>query len=206
LNFPEKFVVAGIGTDVGKTFVSAILAAGLKCQYWKPIQSGLQPETDTERVKRWSKLPGHHFLPEAFRLELPASPHLAARAEGILIEIAQIQIPPSDGQLLIEMAGGLMVPINEEALFIDLLEKWRLPVVLVVQTYLGSINHSLLSIEALRTRQIPLWGLVMNESDQPASAEIIQKFANAPILATLPRFESEEELDFGQIFRDYFRH
>lgn len=99
-----------------------------------------------------------------------------------------------------------MVPINDDELFIDLLAQWQLPVVLVVQTYLGSINHSLLSIEALQHRQIPLWGLVMNESDQPASAEIIQKFAQAPILASLPRFEQAEELDFEKIYWEYFRN
>ena len=203
--FPQRFVLAGIGTDVGKTLVSAILCAGLKSQYWKPIQSGLEGGTDTENVQALSGLPAQYFLKEAFRLQLPASPHLAARGEDVVIHAKDLNLPETDQQLLIELAGGLSVPLNDDGLLmLDIVEQWRLPVVLVVNTYLGSINHSLLSIEALRNRGIPIFGLIFNEGDQPASEEAIHKFGNVKVLASLPYFENVSEMKMDEIFKQYF--
>ena len=205
MEFPPRFVVAGIGTDVGKTVVSAILCAGLKISYWKPVQSGLDGGTDTERVQNWSQLPEEFFLKEAYRLNLPASPHLAAKAEGIQLQAAKFDLPSSPEKLMIELAGGLFVPMNENGwMMIDLLKKWALPVVLVAKTYLGSINHSLLSIEALRHRNIRILGIVFNEGDQPASETAIAQFGQVEVLASLPHFEQLETMDFAAIFQQYF--
>lgn len=197
--------MAGIGTDVGKTLVSAILCAGLKCDYWKPIQSGLTSPTDTEWVKQMSGLPDSHFHPEAFRLQLPASPHFAARAEGIQIAPEDIRIPETSNRLLIELAGGLAVPINDKGLLtLDLLAKWKLPVVLVMQNYLGSINHSLLSIEALRTRNIPILGLILNEGAYPESGEAVLEITKLPLLATIPKLDLNQSQNLKAIFEDAF--
>lgn len=204
MDVPPRLVIAGIGTDVGKTFVSAVLCAGLRCDYWKPIQSGRLPMTDTEWVRQATGLPEAHFHPEAYLLDLPASPHLAAAAAGRRIDPSGLQPPATPNPLLIELAGGLMVPLDDQCLMIDVLAAWRLPVVLVVRTYLGSINHSLLSVEALRSRGIPLLGLVMNAGDSPAGEEAILKWTQAPLLGRLPSGLVLGPDNARAVFQQYF--
>jgi dethiobiotin synthetase len=193
-NFPRKIVVAGIDTDAGKTLVSALFCLGLNAGYWKPVQAGLLPHTDTEWVKATTALTHSHFYPEAYRFFTPASPHFAAEAESIRIEEAQIQIPDHSGHLVIEGAGGLMVPLRKDFLYLDLLETWKLPVLLVVRTYLGSINHSLLSIEALKRRGIPIAGLVFNDGPNPdaiasKSSDVISEYSGIPVLGRLRKMD-----------------
>ncbi len=176
---PSSFVVAGIGTDVGKTIVSALLVAKLKCLYWKPIQTGI--ETDTSTIKELTLLPEHHFIKEAYHFQRPCSPHLAAAEEGATIDIETLHLPLTDKQILVELAGGLMTPCNNVQTNLDLIIKWKLPVVLVSRHYLGSINHTLLSLLALQQAKANLAGLVfVGEPDLDTETRILLATPNTP--------------------------
>jgi len=155
----KTYVIAGISTEVGKTIVSAIVVEALSADYWKPIQSGSLTDSDTDVVRGLISNSQSTFHKEAYRLNEPLSPHAAAKADGVQIDPTQIQVPNVDNSLIIELAGGLMVPMSANFLNIDLLKKWQYPVILVVNYYLGSINHSLLSIECLRNHDIPIKAL-----------------------------------------------
>ncbi|OPH82104.1 dethiobiotin synthase [Nitrobacter vulgaris] len=154
-----RIVVSGTDTDVGKTVFSAALAGALDGYYWKPIQSGLDEETDSQTVLRLSGLAPERVLPEAYRLRTPASPHFAAELDGVTIEHRTLEVPSADRPLVIEGAGGLLVPLTRSVTYLDLMARWRLPVVLCARTALGTINHSLLSIEALRARDVTILGV-----------------------------------------------
>lgn len=182
-------MVAGIDTDAGKTVASAILCLGLKADYWKPVQAGLVPTTDTLTVAELTGLPAERFLPEAYRLEWPASPHAAAAREGVRIEAEQIVVPATERPLIIEGAGGLMVPLRDDFLYLDLMAQWKIPVILVVRTYLGSINHSLLSIEVLKARGIPLAGIIFNDGGRPESESVILSHSGVPCIGQIPVLE-----------------
>ncbi|CAM3765244.1 dethiobiotin synthase [Mucilaginibacter galii] len=172
-NKPPLFVT-GIGTDVGKTVVSAILVEKLKADYWKPIQSGDLDNTDTMKVQALISNPISKFQPEAYRLTQPFSPHKSADLDGIAIDLNQIMLPQTDNQLIIEGAGGLMVPLNNQHFIIDLIQKFDAEVVLVVKHYLGSINHTLLSLELLKQKKIKVRALIFNgDSDEYAESAII---------------------------------
>jgi dethiobiotin synthetase len=201
---PDRVVVAGIGTDVGKTLVSAVLCLGLEADYWKPVQCGRVPCTDTEWVRGVTGLPAERFHPEGYCLDMAASPHVAAASEGVRIEGAQLQVPVRGNRLIIEAAGGLMVPLHEDLLFVDQVEVWGLPVILVVHTYLGSINHSLLSLEALRNRGIPLAGIVFNDGGRPESEGIILNAALAPLLGRVPQVAEINHVSLREVFDFHF--
>jgi dethiobiotin synthetase len=188
----KGFVIAGIGTDVGKTIISAIMVEALRADYWKPIQAGGLDFSDTDMVRSLVRNEDSQFLPEAYRLTEPMSPHAAAAIDGVKIELSQLQLPPTKNTLIVESAGGLMVPANEQLLNIDLIQHWELPVVLVSYYYLGSINHTLLSIEALKNRNIPISGIVFNGNEVPSTKEIILSYSGLPCLLELQR---EEELN-----------
>lgn len=184
--------VAGIGTNVGKTVVSAVLRQALAADYWKPIQAGTAEGTDSERVadlftdakdaKNGAKIwPARHLL------QLPASPHFAAAAENVRIEIADFELPKTENHLIVEGAGGLMVPLNERDLLIDLMVALGLPVVLVVGHYLGAINHAILSVEALRGRGLEILGLVFSGDNYNDNEEIIMNITKLPCLFRLPQ-------------------
>jgi dethiobiotin synthetase len=189
----RRFVIAGTGTGVGKTIFSAALAGTLDAYYWKPVQAGLDDETDSETVARLSGLPASRILPEAWRLRTPASPHLAARIDGVEIDPARLDPPSCDRDLIIETAGGIMVPLTFDVLTIDVLARWKIPVVLVARTTLGAINHSLLSIEALRRRDIPIVGVAfVGDEDRDAQRTIVamgglRELGRLPLLAPLTR-------------------
>jgi dethiobiotin synthetase len=156
----RRIVVTGTDTGIGKTVFSSGLAGFLGASYWKPVQSGLDEETDSEIVARLGGLSRDRILPERYRLRTPASPHLAAEIDGIAIDTQSLRVPDIGEQwLVIEGAGGLMVPLNRDTLYVDLFAQWQLPVVLCARTALGTINHSLLSIEALRSRKIDILGI-----------------------------------------------
>jgi dethiobiotin synthetase len=187
------FVVTGTDTGVGKTVVAAGLAgflgAGhLGARYWKPIQAGLDDETDSDLVRRLTE-GGAQVLPEAWRLTTPCSPHEAARIDGVRIDPAALALPAGDGPLIVEGAGGVLVPVNEQALMVDLFAGWGLPVVLVARTTLGTINHSLLSLEALRARGITVAGVIFSGDTNPASEEAIASFGQCRHLGRLPRLD-----------------
>ena len=203
-NIPEKIFVAGIHTDAGKTFISALLMLGLDADYWKPVQAGTEPTTDTLSVQELTGLPSSRFHPEAYQLEFPASPHAAAAREGIRIDESKLSPPPHTRPLLIEGAGGLMVPLREDLLFVDWLAQKAWPTILVIPTYLGCINHSLLSLEALRKREIPLMGIVFNDGGRPESESVIEKYAEAPVLARVPQIASPSPAILKQCFDQHF--
>ncbi|MEZ0608402.1 dethiobiotin synthase [Fibrella sp. WM1] len=181
----HRFVIAGIGTEVGKTVASAVLVEALQADYWKPVQSGYPPDSDTETVRSLVSNGRSQFHPEVYRLREPLSPHAAAVAEGIVIDPAQLIAPPTTNSLLVELAGGLMVPLTPTYLNIDWLERLGFPVVLVTRNYLGSINHTLLSVEALRARQIPIAGLVINGPSVPATESVLMDYTGLPCLLRL---------------------
>ncbi|MBX9814243.1 MAG: dethiobiotin synthase [Proteobacteria bacterium SG_bin5] len=181
-----RLIVTGTDTGIGKTVFAAGLAAALGAHYWKPVQSGLDgPESDSETVARLGRLPPKRILPEAYRLTEPLSPHRAAELDGVTIDPARLA-PPPHGRLVIEGAGGLMVPITRQLLAIDWFATMRLPVVLCARTALGTINHSLLSVEALRARGIPLHGIAFIGEDMPDTIRTIADLSGARVLGRLP--------------------
>ena len=180
-----NLIVAGIGTDVGKTVASAILVEALQADYWKPIQSGYPPDSDTTTVRALVSNPRSRFHPETYRLRQPLSPHAAAAAEGLTLDPARLLPPPITNSLVVELAGGLMVPITEMYLNIDFVQQLGWPVVLVTRTYLGSINHTLLSVEVLRSRSIPIKGLIINGPAVPATESVLLSYTGLPCLLRL---------------------
>jgi dethiobiotin synthetase len=158
----KPLFITGIGTGIGKTIVSAILVEKLKADYWKPIQSGDLDNSDTDKVKNLVSNSISKFHSETYRLTQPFSPHKSADLDGIEISLDKFIIPETDNTLIIEGAGGLMVPLNDKDLMIDLIKKLNVEVILVIRHYLGSINHSLLSIEALKARGIKIKGIIYN--------------------------------------------
>ena len=181
----RRFVIVGTDTNVGKTIVAAALVGALDAAYWKPVQAGLEGETDSQTVARLSGVAPSHILPEAYRLRRPASPHIAARAEGLTIDAARLAPPNCAGDIIIETAGGVMVPLNDDLLTIDLLAQWALPVILVARTGLGTINHSLLTLEALRRRNVSVHGVVFVGDEEPEAQRSIAVMGDARILGRL---------------------
>ncbi|MEQ8907372.1 dethiobiotin synthase [Ekhidna sp.] len=185
----QKIIVAGIGTDTGKTVASAILCKALKADYWKPVQAGDLENTDSNKVKRWS--PETIIHPEAYRLTQPMSPHAAAAIDNVTIEESGLQIPTTNNSLIIELAGGLMVPMRTDFLNIDWVASTGLPVILVADYYLGSINHTLLSLYALKSQNIPLMGIIFNGEKNQSTYEVIIKRSNAKCILEI---ETEEKI------------
>jgi dethiobiotin synthetase len=179
-----RFVVTGTDTNIGKTVFSAGLCGFLGLRYWKPVQSGLDGVTDSEIVAEFS---GVEIVPEAYRLKLPASPHQAADEEDVAID--PDALTPPDGPLVIEGAGGLMVPLTRKALFIDVFARWHIPLILCARTRLGTINHTLLSIEAIRARDIPLLGVAFIGEANEESERIITEIGKVKRLGRLPVIE-----------------
>jgi dethiobiotin synthetase len=200
-----RFVVTGTGTGVGKTVFSAALAGALEASYWKPVQSGLEGETDSEAVRRLSRLPEECIIPEAYRLALPASPHIAAARQGIQIDASCLTIPKSTGPLVIEGAGGLMVPLSGGLLQIDLFASWRLPLILCALTSLGTINHTLLSIEAIARRSMKLHGVVFSGDTDAEVESTILKLGKTRRLGGLPALDPLNASRLAEAFRANFR-
>ena len=182
----QPIVVTGTDTGIGKTVFAAALSGALNGYYWKPIQSGLAEETDSEAVRRLSRLAAERILPERYRLRTPASPHLAARIDGVEIDTERLALPATTRPLLIEGAGGLLVPLTREVTYIDVMARWRAPLVLCARTTLGTINHTLLSIEAIRARNIPLLGIAFLGDENPDSEAIIAAMGRTRRLGRLP--------------------
>ncbi len=184
----DKYIVAGIGTDTGKTVVSAILCKALGADYWKPVQAGDLENTDSHKITKWA--PESIIHPEAYRLTQPMSPHAAAEIDRIVIDESNLQLPSTDNTLIIELAGGLMVPLREDFVNIDWVQKTNLPVILVANYYLGSINHTLLTISLLKNRSIPVAGIIFNGEKNLSSFEVIQKRSGLQCLLEVDQEES----------------
>jgi len=186
----KKIIVAGIDTDTGKTVASAILCKALQADYWKPVQAGDLDNTDSHKIKRW--VPETTIHPEAYRLNTPMSPHAAAEIDQVTIEEHALSIPQTERDLVIELAGGLMVPFRKDFLSIDWVAKTRLPVVLVSNYYLGSINHTLLSLAMIKQRNIPLAGVIFNGIKNSSTFDVIMYRSGANCLLEI---DKEKEVD-----------
>ena len=198
------FIVTGTDTGIGKTVFSAALAGALRGYYWKPIQAGLEGDTDSDVVRRLSGLAPERILPEAYRLKLPASPHIAAAREGLEIKPARLPLPWGARPLVIEGAGGLLVPLSVNRLQIDQFASWGLPVILCARTDLGTINHTLLSLEALAKRQIRLHGIAFIGDAAEEAESTIVSFGFVRRLGRLPLVEPLDKAHLAAAFRANF--
>ncbi len=181
----KRYVISGIGTEVGKTVVSAIVSEALKATYWKPVQAGELENTDSHKVQRLTS--NVRILPEAYKLKEPMSPHAAAEIDGVNIQLNDFNLPQVDGNFIIEGAGGLLVPINMQGLlYADVFKNWNLPVIIVSRHYLGSINHSLLTAEVLKKRDIKIAGWIFVGEENKTSESIILKVTDLPMIARIP--------------------
>jgi dethiobiotin synthase len=178
--------VTGTDTDVGKTLVSSWLLTQLDASYWKPVQAGVMPETDSSVVRRLAEIEPDRILPEAYMLPEAIAPHEAARRAGIAIDMAKFVPPVSDRLLVVEGAGGLMVPLTDTAYVIDLAAELHLPLILVARSTLGTINHTLLSLEAIRRRGLPLAGVVINGPETPHNRAAIERYGQVEVIAEIP--------------------
>jgi dethiobiotin synthetase len=194
----QRIFVTGIDTNAGKTLVSAILVEALKADYWKPIQAGEADNTDTMKVAALVSNKVSVLHPEAYKLQEPMSPHIAAEKEGITIDIDSIKLPQTNNHLIIEGAGGLLVPISGTALIIDLIMKLDVEVVLVSRNYLGSINHTLLSAMALKANNIKVKGIIFNGNPVDGTEAMILSHTGYKLLG---RIRDEEAIDKTTILR-----
>jgi dethiobiotin synthetase len=197
-------MVTGTDTGIGKTVFSAALAGALGAVYWKPVQAGLEDETDSQTVTRLSGLPPQQILPEAYRLRTPASPHLAAELDGVTIAPQSLVLPETDRPLVVEGAGGLMVPLTRSITYLDLMARWRVPVVLCARTTLGTINHSLLSIAALQARSVAILGVAFIGEANVESERIITELGTVRRLGRLPQVAPLTGATLRQAFADGF--
>lgn len=198
------FVVTATGTDIGKTVFAAALTAALDGCYWKPVQAGLDDGSDLERVARLSGLPADRLLPEAYRLATPCSPHRAAEIDGVTIDVDALVPPACDRPLVIEGAGGVLVPFTRQTTFADIMARWRLPVVLVAATALGTISHSLAAIEALRARGIDIRGIAFVGDAAEDSEATIAAMGGVKRLGRLPIVSPLEPAALAAAFADHF--
>ncbi|GAB5352563.1 dethiobiotin synthase [Qipengyuania sp. 483] len=184
------YVVTGTDTEIGKTVFSAALTQALGAHYWKPVQAGLEEEGDLSRVAKLAALSPDRIIAEAYRLTTPCSPHLAAQIDGVRIDPDRLALPPQR-PLIVEGAGGALVPLNEDLLYADMFARWDLPVVVVARTSLGTINHSLLTLEALRSRGVSVHGVTfIGDAVEDSEATIsrlgnVRRLGRLPFLATL---------------------
>lgn len=197
-------VVTGTDTGIGKTVFAAALVQALGAFYWKPVQAGLASPTDSETVAWLSGAPANRILPEIYRLEEPIAPHIAARHMKIGIDPANLDLPARD-PLVVEGAGGLFVPLTATILFADLFARWGAPVVLVARTALGTINHSLLSIEALRARDVPILGIAFVGSANEESEASIAEIGGIKRLGRLPSIDPLDAGSLADAFAANFR-
>ena len=196
-------VVTGTDTDIGKTVFAAGLTAALGARYWKPVQAGLADGSDAASVVTLG-VPADRVLPEAYRLTTPCSPHLAAEIDRVTIDPDRLALPQVDGPLVVEGAGGVMVPVTRDLIFADLFARWNTPVVLVARTGLGTINHSLLSIEALRSRSVPILGIAFVGDAVEDSEATIAALGKVRRLGRLPRLDPLNAATLAEAFAANF--
>jgi dethiobiotin synthetase len=202
----QRIVVAGTDTGIGKTVFAAGLADLLGANYWKPIQAGLEGEPDSQVVARLGGLSDDRIVPESYRLQTPTSPHHAAAIDGVRIAVDKLDVPDTGGRpLVIEGSGGLLVPLDRTTLYIDVFARWRLPVVLCARTVLGTINHSLLSIEALRNRNIDILGIAFIGESHPESERVVCEIGGVRRLGRLPQLSPLTRSTLRFAFRASFK-
>lgn len=184
----KGYFITGTDTNVGKTVAATWLMHRHDADYWKPIQSGLEGETDQETVQRLTGFPENRFHPSTYVFKAPMSPHEAARRESVVIDLAHFTPPETTRPLIVEGAGGLLVPLNEHHYMIDLIQRLRLPTVLVARTALGTINHTLLSLSCLRSCHLSIAGVILNGPAHPSNRHAIETYGQVKILAEIPHF------------------
>ena len=187
-----QFVICGTDTDIGKTLISSFFVRGLNSFYWKPIQSGIESETDSQAVERLAKVNKAKIINEAYIFREPVSPHWAAEIDQKVINLQLLNLPNVVDSLIVETAGGLMVPITRNHLQIDQIKKWDIPVILVCKSGLGTLNHTLLSIEALKKRNIKILGLIINGKKHLDNPKTLTEFSRVPIIAEFPYIEKPD--------------
>jgi dethiobiotin synthetase len=200
-----RYVVTGTDTGIGKTVFAAALAGALDGAYWKPVQSGLSGGGDSERVAELSGLTRECILPERYRLTEPLSPHRAAERDGLEINVATLSPPDTRRPLVIEGAGGVMVPVTRQTLLTDVFADWNIPVILVARTALGTINHSLMSITALRGRGIPVHGIAFVGEANDDNERTICEMGYVRRLGRLPRLDVLNAATLREAFHANFR-
>ncbi len=202
---PKKLFVTGTDTDIGKTIVSSILVKGLNAGYWKPVQAGINPQTDTEYVQQLTGLNNTYFYPESYKLNTPMSPHASAEIDGVIIDSKNIKVPSfTQSHLIIEGAGGLIVPINESETIIDIIKMLDIPVLLVAKSGLGTLNHTLLSLMALRSYGIPIFGIVMNGEFHTSNEETIRSYGKVENIYQLPPLKNLNPAELLSAFNHIF--
>lgn len=185
----KQIAILGIHTDIGKTVTAAVMAQALKADYWKPVQAGDLENSDSIKVARYISNQATRIHPEAIRLQMAASPHTAAASENLDYDCRQFKLPQTENTLLIETAGGVFSPVDAKRTVIDFVQHFRLPVVLVTKNYLGNINHTLLCLEALKQRQVPLLALIVNGERNESSETFIQQYGNVTNTVYIPALE-----------------
>lgn len=200
----HKYFITGIGTEVGKTIASAIVTQALEADYWKPVQAGDLENSDSHKVEKLISSKKTVFHDNAFALKTPMSPHAAAEIDGVMISSKKIKLPKAKNHLVIEGAGGLLVPLNHKETIADLLHPdYR--VILVSRHYLGSINHTLLSVEALKNRGLSCFGIIFSGKENRSTESIIEKMSGVPILGRIeqePYFDKNVILEYADLFRE----
>ena len=200
---PPRFIVTGTDTGVGKTVFAAALTGALGAHYWKPVQTG--PDRDAEAVAALGQVAPARIAPSAYTLSEPLSPHRAAELDNVVIDEARLALPCVEGPLVVEGAGGVLVPVTRSLLFADLFARWNFPVVLVARTALGTINHSLLSIEALRRRGLAIQGVAFVGEAMPDSETTIAAFGGVRRLGRLPQLSPLTPQALAEAFKENFR-
>ncbi len=205
----KNFIITGTDTGIGKTVFSSMLmqglhAAGQKPSYWKPVQSGLDGIVDTRAVQKYSNLSDEFFLPEAYVTSEPLSPHRSAEIDGVEIDPDTLSMPTIDNGLIIEGAGGLMVPLNRKKLYVNQFKKWDASVILVTRAALGTINHTLLSLEALWAREIPVHGIVFMGAGLDDNIKTIAEISGEKVLGHMPWLDDVTPEILSQQFKQHF--
>jgi dethiobiotin synthetase len=198
----KRYFITGTGTGIGKTLVSTILCEAWKADYWKPIQAGFADGTDSDFVRKMLSNKISKVFSEQYKLKLPASPHLSASKENIEMKLPDFKIPDTKNNLIIEGAGGLMVPVNDSDLMVDLINYLKMEVIVVSRFYLGSINHSLLTAEVLAKRNIPVAGVIFNGDKMEGAEEIILKHTGWKKIAHIPTLSSIDKNTILSLSRD----
>jgi dethiobiotin synthase len=203
---PNRFFITGTDTGVGKTVASALLCAALDAMYWKPIQTGTREGTDTQTVLRLTGASRSQTFPEVYRFAPPVSPHLAARRAGIRIGLRKIRMPSIEERqgLIVEGAGGVLVPVNDKQFMVDVMKRLGLPVLLVSRTSLGTINHTLLSLAALRFAKLDVQGVIMVGKDNPENRKAIEQYGEVPVVGWIPLLKKIDRAALLHVFKKEF--
>jgi len=200
----QDLFVTATDTGVGKTLLSALLVAALHRSYWKPIQTGASEGTDREMVVKWAGISEDRAYPESYVFDPPVSPHLAAEKRGIAIDLRNIRRPLSYDPLVIEGAGGVFVPINRTAFMLDLIRHFAAPVVIASRTALGTINHTLLTVSAVRNANLEICGVVMIGKEDRDNRRAVERYGNVPVIGAIPWLDTIDRATLCSVFEQHF--